>query len=78
MARGRRGAQGAAGDGGEKLGGDIREAEGSGGPALSHTGSSEDEAAAREKTRMRFQDEWPSRRGEDDDDFEDEGEQGVP
>lgn len=79
MGREQREVQGAAGDDGEKPGGDIREAEGSGDPVLNHTGSSEDEAAVCERTRkMRFQDEMPSLRDEGDDDFEDEVEQGVP
>lgn len=34
------------GGGGERTGGDTRGAEGSGDPDLSHTGSSEEEAAA--------------------------------
>ncbi len=76
-------AQGDAGGddgGGERTGGDIQEAEGSGDQDPNHTDSSEDEAAVDEMRRMktRCQDESPSRNGEGDDDFEDEDERGVP
>lgn len=74
----------AQGDGDERTGGDIQEAEGSGGQDLTHKDSSEDKAAGqtwmrrRRMTTMRCQDESPSLDGEHVDDFEDEDERDVP
>lgn len=76
-------AQGDAG-GDERTGGDIQEAEGSGGQDLTHKDSSEDEAAdetwmrRRRMMTMRCQDELPSLDGKHVDDFEDEDERDVP
>lgn len=67
--------------GGERTGGDILEAEGSGDRDLNRTDSSEGGAAVGEtkrRMRTRCRDESPTPDGEGDDDSEDEDERGVP